>query len=361
MLILRQSVVSFAAIIALTGVTSIGEQPAFAWNSAADSINTSQVFAPPSAEDLKAEVMSWLQHRQLLQSPVMDAVAPSWEFSAKPSGEQLFDTLMRTYYIADDQTRSLVDGCRNWAYTPALARLQLSMSGREQQEPLLTNNVRYFLARHLTLLTAYNEAHEIFQTIDPQYVVDPAGCFFHRAVCEQHLLMKEDGLKSLQILQNQTQDVPVRYRKLAELMEADLSGVEEKTLGEVARQMRDVERRLSLEQTDEGVQEVEEKIIATLDELIKKMEDQQKQSSSSSAGSAGGAPNDPATESYVGGVKTPGETDKREIGHKDHWGDLPPKAREAAKNMLDQQFPSHYRQAVEEYLKKLADRPAPGR
>ena len=49
------------------------------------------------------------------------------------------------------------------------------------------------------------------------------------------------------------------------------------------------------------------------------------------------------------------------MGHKDNWGNLPPKAQAAAKNMLDRQFPPHYRQAVEEYLKKLADREAPKR
>jgi hypothetical protein len=241
--------------------------------------------------------------------------------------------------------------------------LQLSLPApeRDRDEPLLAHNVRYFLARHLTLLTAYGEALSIFQQIDPHYVVDPAGCLFHRAVCEHHLLMKEPGLKTLRILLNQTEAVPTRYRKLGELMQRDLEEVHAKTLGEVARQMKDVERRLNLEQTDEGTQKVEEKILATLDELIKKLEDQQKNSSSSSAGSQSPsqAPTNPANESYIGGVKGEGLTDKRDAGHKDHWGDLPPKAREAAKNMLDQQFPAHYRQAVEEYLKKLADRPAP--
>jgi len=328
--------------------------------SAQQTVPSTEVFAPPSAMDLKAAVFAWIQQSNLVETPIVDAIAPSWQFEEKPSPEQLFDVLMRTFYLADNDTRHLIDSCRNWTYSASLLHIELPSKDRDRNEPLLTNNVRYFLARHLTLLTAYNDALSIFDTIDPKYVVDPAGCLFHRAVCEQHLLMKSQGLKTLHLLLNQTQDVPTRYRKLAELMETDLQGVEEKTLGEVARQMKDVQRRLSLQQTDEGVQQVEEKIIATLDELIKKMEDQQKQNSSSSSGAnSGGAPMNPAGDSYLGGVKGPGETDKKEIGHKDHWGDLPPKAREAAKNMLDQQFPAHYRQAVEEYLKKLAERPAP--
>lgn len=321
-----------------------------------------EVYAPPSAAQLKSQVLAWIEQRHLTRSPVYDAIAPSWEFEGRPSAEQLFNALMQTFYLADDETRKLVDACRDWSYSPELLRLQLPGGSHERPEPLLQNNVRYFLARHLTLLTAYSDALEIFNPIDLSQVADPAGCLFHKAVCEHHLLLKDAGLKTLKLLQNQTEDVPLRYRKLAELMQRDLEELEAKSLGEVARQMKDVESRLALRKTDQGVQDVEAKIIATLDELIKKLEDQQQQSSSASGGqNPNQAPNKPADQSYVGGVKGPGKTDKRDIGHKDHWGDLPPKAREAAKNMLDQQFPAHYRQAVEEYLKKLAERPAPQR
>lgn len=327
--------------------------------SSAASENTFQgVYSAPSLNELREEVFAMLQHRKLLETPLAETITPLWQFEEKPSADQLFDALMRTFYLADNDTRHLVDQCRNWSYSPSLLQLQLPSSERHPDEPLLTNNVRYFLARHLTLLTAYDDALEIFDTIDMKSIVDPAGCLFHRAVCEHHLLMKKPGLKTISTLLNQTQDVPTRYRKLAELMETDLQGVEEKTLGEVARQMKDVERRLSLNQTDDAVQEVENKIIATLDELIKKLEDQQNQSSSSGGGGGGSGANGQGG-GYQGAVPVPGATEKREQAQKDHWGDLPPKAREEAKNMLDQQFPSHYRQAVEEYLKKLAERPAP--
>jgi len=327
---------------------------------ASDTIDSTEIYAPPSVNELKTKVFAWIGRHQSVASPAMKAVAPLWEFQKKPDPEQLFDVLMRTFYLVDPETRELVDHCRDWAYSPALLHVQLPSKSRNPDEPLLTNNVRYFLARHLTLLTAYNDALPIFESIQLKDVVDPAGCLFHRAVCEHHLLMKQQGLKTLNLLLNQTQDVPLRYQKLAELMKTDLEGVEEKTLGEVARQMKDVQRRLSLQQTGKGVQQVEDKIIATLDELIKKMEDQQNQSSSSSGGgSSGGSQSNPAGDSYLGGVPAPGLTDPKKMGAQDRWGDLPPKAKEAAKNMLDQQFPAHYRQAVEEYLKKLAERPAP--
>jgi len=325
-----------------------------------------EVLAPPSAEDLKASVFQWLEQRNAEQPQLVEAVTPFWQFEGKPAPEQLFEALMRTFYLADAETRQTVDACRHWNYSSDLLGAVVPGEQREEQEPLLTHNVRYYLARHFTLLTAYNDALKIFEVTDPKYVVDPAGYLFHRAVCEQHLLLKEQGLKTLSALQNQTESVPMRYRKLAELMQADLEQVQEKSLGEVARQMKDVERRLSLKQTDTGVQQVEEKIIATLDELIKKMEEQQQQqqsSSSSGGGSSSGQPPQQQQKEASSGGEMPSAnlSQAQGKGGQDNWGDLPPKAKEAAKNMLESDFPAHYRAAVEEYLKKLAERPAPSR
>lgn len=321
---------------------------------------TDDVYSAPSVDELRTAVDDWLAFKGLSQSPAVDAVEPFWQFESKPNSEELFDALMQTFYLADDDVRKLVDQCRDLRYHPEVLQLAAPTSERSASEPLLGNNVKYFLARHLSMLSAYNEAVELFQQIDTNYVVDPAGCLFYRSVCEHHLLLREDGAESLDALLNRTESVPVRYEKLGELMLQDLQGVKEKSLGEVARQMRDVQRRLNLNRTDEDVQVVENKIVETLSDLIKQLEDQQQQQQQQSSGGSGSsAPQQGAKDSYLGGVKGEGLTDKKDTGHKDNWGDLPPKAREAAKNMLDRQFPAHYRQAVEEYLKKLADRPAP--
>lgn len=317
-----------------------------------------EVLSPPQPDRLQRELQEWLAGRRLDKSPVVDAITPLWQLGDAPSAEAMFDALMRTFYIADDDARKLIDACRNLSYSPAVLSVALSTS--HEQEPLFIHNLRLFYGRHLATLSLYEEALDVFAAVDVGQVVDPAALLFHQAVCEHHLLQKKEGLATLDRLLENTEKVPDRYRKLGELMQDDLEKVKDKSIDEVARQMKDVERRLSLGRPGEKTQEVERKIIETLDELIKKIEDQQKQSSGGGSGAAqGGAPNNPASDSYLGGIKGEGLTDKKDIGHKDHWGDLPPKAQEAAKNMLDRQFPAHYRQAVEEYLKKLADRPAP--
>ncbi|MCA8990465.1 MAG: hypothetical protein KDA88_00715 [Planctomycetaceae bacterium] len=316
-----------------------------------------EVYSAPKVEELKASVDAWLLKRDLLASPVRDGVAPLWNFQDSPGPNQLFDALMRTYYFADDDVRSLVDTCMTQPTSGEL--LDLTPIMNHSDEPLFTNNVQYFYARHLAVLNLYEEALLTFDGVEPHALVDPAGYFFYRAVCEHHLLLKEDGLATISKLLNDTEQIPLRYQKVGELLQNDLENLEEKSIGEVARQMRDVERRLELGRAGQRVQRVEERIIATLDEIIEKMEQQQSGGGGGGGGQMQTPPSgNPSDESYVGGVKGPGETDRKDVGHKDDWGDLPPKAQTAAKNLLERQFPAHYRQAVEEYLKKIAERPA---
>jgi hypothetical protein len=227
--------------------------------------------------------------------------------------------------------------------------------------PLLVENVRYFVARYFAVLTMYDEALQEFRQIDVSHVADPAGCLFYRAVCEHSLLLKDEGLATIHKLLSGTEDVPIRYSAVADLMKHDLELLRERSLGEVARQMRDVERRLTLGRSGPDVQRVEERIITTLDEIIEKIEQQQSGGGGggSSGQNGGNQSSNPAQDSYVGGVKGPGEVDDRDIGHQAGWGELPDKAQAAAKEMINRQFPAHYRQAVEEYLKRIAQRAAP--
>ena len=77
----------------------------------------------------------------------------------------------------------------------------------------------------------------------------------------------------------------------------------------------------------------------------------------------GGAPNpsnlpsgSPAPDSIVKGAKAPGNVDRKNLKREAGWGALPPKEEARAKNLLNRNFPAHYRRAVEEYLKKIAGR-----
>src|SRR5690606_25036867 len=92
-------------------------------------------------------------------------------------------------------------------------------------------------------------------------------------------------------LENRTENVPESYAALIGLMRVDLEALEADSLDEIARLMRDVERRLGLARGGQRVQQREDEIVTKLDEMIKKIEEQMNQASSSSGGSAGGNSN----------------------------------------------------------------------
>jgi hypothetical protein len=156
-----------------------------------------------------------------------------------------------------------------------------------------------------------------------------------------------------QLLERQA-ELPTRYQKLADLMRKDLSGLEDESLDHISRRMEDVRRRLAQGRSGERVQGVENGVIESLDKLIKKIEDQMQQSQCN-AGAAGGQPSGtPMQDSQIAELKGPGKVDQKDIGRRAGWGNLPDKDREKALQDIGREFPSHYREVIEEYFRRLA-------
>lgn len=59
-------------------------------------------------------------------------------------------------------------------------------------------------------------------------------------------------------------------------------------------------------------------------------------------------------DSMPAGGKGPGEVAKKDVGNGDGWGDLPPRKRDEALQQIGREFPPHYREAIEQYFKRLA-------
>ena len=182
-------------------------------------------------------------------------------------------------------------------------------------------------------------------------MVAPASLLFHQSVVYHALLNKESGLKSIDVLLQGADASPRRYVALAQLMQDDLIGLEEDTLDHVARRMEDIRRRLDLGRAGPKVRKVEKGVIESLDKLIKKLEDEQQQSGSDSAGNQSTSP---AEQSRLAGGQGAGDVTKKNIGSKSGWGDLPPKEREEAMQQIGRDFPAHYRDAIEQYFRRLA-------
>jgi len=221
----------------------------------------------------------------------------------------------------------------------------------------LRANLQFWLGLSLSQRQMYEEAVDRLAPVDPTLVVDPASYFFHRAVGEHQLLNAEAASTSLNSLLTETRPLPERYRTVGELMKQDLEGLEEKGLDEIARKMRDVERRLNLGRSGQKVQKVEKEIIDSLDELIAKLEQQAGGGGGSGSGQGeSNQPSGPANESRVKGSTAPGEVDEKDLGQNSEWGNLPDKDQAQAKQILGTMFPPHYQRAIEAYNKKAAQR-----
>ncbi|MCE5267812.1 MAG: hypothetical protein LLG00_07990 [Planctomycetaceae bacterium] len=308
---------------------------------------------PPRAEQVKGEALRWLD-AAVVDGPKAAAIRSKAEaiWADVPAGaseDDLLIRLARTFAVADPNAASLVAMCCQPRSQRTLAS-PLWLRDR-RTAALEANNLRLLYASWLVHESLYDEAMEQLSGLTPEDVVAPATLLFHQSVVYHALLNKESGLKSLgELLQGEDRS-PRRYVALARLMQDDLSGLETDTLDHIARRMGDIRRRLELGRAGPKVREEEDGVIKSLDKMIKKLEQQQQQQEQSSSLKPSGTP---ATESRPMGGKGPGEVTKKNIGSQSGWGDLPPKEREQAMQQIGRDFPSHYRDAIEQYFRRLA-------
>lgn len=320
-----------------------------------------EIHAAPLVSDVRSRITVWVADRGVSSPEKLQEVGNLWaSVNDDATSDEVLDAVIQTFAMVEPAIATFVNDCR--LNTPPIVPPAMgNLLSKPATDKFDLANLRLFYARYLTHRRMYEAALEVLVQIEPDTVVDPVGYLFYRAVCEHRLLMKTAGLKTIEQLLKNTEDVPVRYTTVATLMQYDLEAMREDSLDEIARKMSDVERRLDLGRGGQKVQKVEDEIIAGLDDIIKKLE--QQSSSNSSSGSGGGQnqqnqSSNPADESRVKGTTAPGEVDEKDIGRKAGWGALPPKDEARAKNLINRNFPAHYRQAIEQYFKKLATRRA---
>jgi len=252
--------------------------------------------------------------------------------------------------------------------TAAAATMESSgwLSARNDNvPPAVAASVRTWLAREMVRARLYDEALPVFDSVEASDSVDPASVLFYRAVCRHALLMKKESLADLTRLLENEADSPVRFSRTARLMIADIKPLKEDSLDEISRLMTDVTRRLDLGRANEEVRDREQTIIDKLTKLIEKMEDeqqkqqqQQQQAAQGQGQSNGGAQSQPMNDSIAAGASGQGDVDRKKLGDRDGWGNLPPAQREEALQQISRDLPTHYREAIEAYFRKLAvDKP----
>ncbi len=295
-------------------------------------------------------MLAWLDAAKAAPDVRAKAAAIWSGLSPRASEDDLLIRLARTSALVNPQSAKLLALCsepRGQLLIPAQPWLRDG-----SVPPLLANNLRLLFARWLVEQSMFDEALEQLSGLAPADVVAPAAVLFYQSVVYHALLNKESGLKSIDVLLQGADATPRRYVALAQLMQDDLKGLEEDSLDHIARRMEDIHRRLDLGRAGPKVRKVEKGVIESLDKLIKKLEDEQQQQESSSANSTRSTR--PADASRIMGGQGPGEVTKKNIGSKSGWGDMPAKQREEAMQQIGRDFPAHYRDAIEQYFRRLA-------
>ncbi|HET6884538.1 MAG TPA: hypothetical protein VFI31_30570 [Pirellulales bacterium] len=314
------------------------------------SLATEPKFKPLAQEEIRQKALEWLDSRQA-DEHARQAFDALWQDQTAPHDP--LDKLAGTFALADERAASLVTLCAKPRSPGPLAPQAWLKS--DELPAFERDNLRLFYGRWLAQDHLYDEALAQLEGLSPGDVIDAATLFFYQAVIYHRLLNKEQGLIALQALLDKVENVPNRYRSVAALMKSDLEGLKDESLDHISRQMQDVRRRLGLGRAGKKVRQVEDDVIAALDKLIKEMEDrQQQQSQNSSGGGAAPQPSQAMPDSRIARMQGAGEVDRRRIGNSSGWGDLPPKQREEALQQIGKDFPPHYRDAIEQYFRKLA-------
>ena len=166
------------------------------------------------------------------------------------------------------------------------------------------------------------------------------------------------ALRSLTGLLEDVSDAPDRYKLVGLLMYEDMSHWRDKDLGDIARKMGNIERRLELARGGPQTQRIQKEVVARLDEMIKQLEKQA--DANGGACPSGGTPGNnqatsPMNDSRIAKNSGPGNVDdKRLRGLAQQWGKLPEKDRARAMQDLIRDMPPRHREVIETYFKKLA-------
>lgn len=265
---------------------------------------------------------------------------------------ELLDRLANCLALVDERVAKLVEFCSKPERPTTLP--DFSWLANSESPPFVRYNMRLYYARWLAENGYDDEAIEWTDGLGPADVVAPDMLLFYRAVSSHRVVDADRADATVAELLQRSEELPTRYQKLAELMQQDLAGLEDESLDHIARRMADVRRRLDLGRAGKTVQVVEDGVVASLDKMIKDLEDQAQQQQSQSSSSGGAPSGTPMQDSRLAELKAPGKVDQKDIGHGADWGDMPDKQREQALQDVGREFPSHYREVIEEYFRRLA-------
>jgi len=309
-------------------------------------------WSAPSPEEVRAQVLAWVNAHEGIDELTQTKIDALWpQTMPDMSSEDLLEQAAVTFALLDPRAEELVHFCRGQRSRFAPPKFEILQD--ESAPEIERCNLRLLLGRWLSQQQLYDESLAALKDVRPQQVVDPASLLFYQSVAYHRVLDKENCLPKISTLLENEDEIPRRYASVAKLMEADLKPLKKDSLDEIARLMDAIRIELEHARAGKRVRGRQDEVVAKLEKLIDELEKQrQEQQSKSNSGNA--PPSSPAQESNPLGGKSDGGVPPKKIGSEADWGNLPPKQREEALQQISKEFPSHFREVIEEYFRKLA-------
>ncbi len=305
----------------------------------------------PSHEEVRRQVEDWLIERDIA-APIADQIRQQW---FEPFEEtQRLPRLAESLGAVNPEFLRLFELCSEAKNQPEVPVFDFLES--DNTLPFERDNLRVYYGRWLAQHQLYNETLEQLESVEPGQVVDPATLLFYKSLAYHRLLLKEKCLPVVDRLLEQEASLPRRYATVAKLVRNDIEPLKPDSLDEVSRLMDSIQVRLGHGRAGKRVRKEEQDVLDKLDKMIKELEDQARSAAASAAQQAGNSKqsSSPMQDSMPAGGKGEGNVDAKDIGQRGGWGDLPAKERQQALQQLGKDFPSHYREVIEEYFRKLA-------
>jgi hypothetical protein len=228
----------------------------------------------PTPEAARQRAQEWLKATGKTDAATQAEFDKIWA-----SDRPLLDKVSATFVLGDPRAAAVMAEARD---ARAAAPEQVPAVLKDAKvDPYFRSNLALAYAKALADRKVYEEARAALAAVRPEQVVDPAGYFFTRALCEYTLMMKKDADDSIARLLEDVSDAPERYRMVAALMHFDMLAWQDKDLGWVSRKMGVIRDRLEIDRAGRKTQQIQKEVLVRLDEMIKELENQKKNSGGS--------------------------------------------------------------------------------
>jgi hypothetical protein len=223
----------------------------------------------PAPDAARSQALAWLKGAGKTDAATQKTFDELWA-----TDRPLLDKVAGTLALGDPAAAQLLKEARD-PDTPAPTSVPNLI--KDQKLPLFFRaNLGLSYAKALTGRKVYDEALEAFKSIRGEDVVDPAAYFFHRAVTEHALMMRNEADDSIDRLLLDVADAPARYRMVGVLMHYDMATWQDKDLDWIARKMGVIKDRLDLTRGGPKTRAMQREVLVKLDEKIKELENKMK-------------------------------------------------------------------------------------